>query len=190
MSDDNDSDDYKDPALKNFNRPAFMAKNTVMETLKGALVGALIGAAIALAFVVAVPLIVGGPIGAGVVAAAGALGLSVPAASAIIAPFLIHTAVVGALLGGGLGAVVKGGLGLSNASEAADSEEERLTAKGQQMEALHQNTEARRQRTEAIEQRNQTKLAMDGQTQMLRGANPNQALPRRGAGAMEMEAGS
>ena len=140
MSNDDD-DNYKEPALKHFSRPAFMAKNTVMETLKGALTGALIGAAIFAALVVALPIVVAfipgfGPLAAGAMAL---LGVSTGLGASVLAGAAIH----GAMIGGGLGAVTKGALSLGGASEAADDEEMRLITKAQQSDMRQQRVAAR-----------------------------------------------
>jgi hypothetical protein len=168
-------DDYQDPALKSFNRTGFQVKHVVGKTLMGGLIGALIGAAIAVAFVALIPL-AAGPIGMAVSAVAGALGLAVPGVGAVIAPFLIHAAITGAMLGGGVGAVINGAISMGNAGEAADDEEQRLITKSRQ-------TELRRQAAEAMEQRRDMQAAaMQQQTMAMRGANPNQSLPSVGGG--------
>ena len=168
-----DDDDFKDPALKHFNRGTFIAKNTVMETAKGALMGALIGAAVMGALALAGPVLMTlgipyvGPLLLG-------LGITTGTAGAIIGPAVLAAATGGALWGGGLGAVIKGALSLGSANEAADGEEERLITKGQQ-------NEMRRERATAMEQRrDMQKAALGQQSMMMAGQNPNMSLPQKG----------
>ena len=174
-------DEYKDPALKHFNRGMFMAKNTVMETIKGALMGALIGAVlfgVGVAVLGAVGVAATGPIGV----VLGAFGLASGAASGIVMPVIMGAAATGALWGAGIGATTKGLMAAGSANEAADSEEERLITKSQQ-------NEMRRNRMVALEQRRDAqKAALDRQTMAMHGANPNHALPHRGGPGSEVMA--
>jgi hypothetical protein len=167
IGENNAEEDYKDPALKSYNRKTFMVKNTVMETLKGALVGALIGAAVLGAITMIAPFllpVIGPVLGLG--------GLAGMATGTIGVPALLTAAVTnGALMGGALGGAIKGGLALSNAGEAADGEEERLITKAQQ-------NEMRKQRQMVLEQRrDMQKAALERQAMV---QNPNMNLPMRG----------
>ena len=167
MQDQDDQDAYKDPALKHFSRPAFMAKHVVKEAAMGGLMGALIGAAV---FAVAVVAFGGflavalGPVGwilGGVTVASGGVTAAVVAA-----------ATAGAMWGGTIGATIKGAMGISGLGDAADSEEQRLIAK-------YDQEQHRAARSEAIQQqRAAQRAALSAQTADIRGPGLMQGLPR------------
>lgn len=166
---------FRDPALKNFSRTAFIAKNVVKETAMGGVMGGLIGGAafaagsVALGGIAAASL---GPVGW----LLGSVGLLSGAATPVVTSIVSSAAMTGAMWGAGIGATVKGAMALGNASELADGEEERLVTKSQQ-------AEMRRNRVLAIErQRDRQAVAMH-RTDPAHGANMNHALPRRGGGA-------
>jgi len=179
MSDDNNPDDYKDPALKHFNRTSFIAKNTVIETIKGAAMGALIGAVIFAVFAAAIPLLglaaipVVGPILASATAFMGLTG-------GLGAGVLAGAAATGALWGGGIGALAKGGMALSNANEIADNKEELIIQKTQNFD-LNQRRMAAIKTQQA---RTMQKGALDSQTAMLRAPNVG---PQGRQGSMQMD---
>ena len=174
-----EDEDYKDPALKNFNRTAFITKDVVKETATGGLMGAVIGAVAAAAFVAifaALAIAATGPIGI----VASFLGLASGVAAPLTGGLLLGAATTGALWGGGIGALVKGGMAVSNTEDRAAAEEERIITKSQQMDM-------RRQRMEAMEQRrDMQRVALERQTQMIRGSNPNQTLPVGRSGEMQL----
>ena len=177
MRDDQDSETSfaKHPALRNFNRMAFMTQHVVKNTLKWGAIGAVAGVG-ALAAMALGALIVTAPISAPV----GILSVllsKVPligdaigwiAGGVVGTAFSggIYMAAAGAVIGAAAGAIV----GISGASEAADAEEDRLVAKFEQ-------AEARRDRMAALERRrDEQRFAMENQEIAMR--SPNLQIPR------------
>lgn len=169
MSRDNEEFDAsydKHPALRNFNRTAFMAKHVIKGALKWGAIAAVAGVA---------------AVGAMSIFAGLQLGIFAPIIAAV-AYFIPEVATAGKELalstlgsaagGGGLiGAAVGGIVAISGASEAADAEEDRLVAKFEQKEA-------RKDRMLALERRrDEQKFAMERQSESMRGG-PGAQVPR------------
>lgn len=163
-----DDEEFKDPALKHFNRGTFVVKNTVMETLKGAVIGALVGGVI-----FGVLAATGGLLALATIPVVGPLIAAAVGLSGVGTGAVLSAAMTGAMWGAGLGAAGTGIMAVSHAQESADDEEQRLITKNQQLAM-------RRQRAEAMEQRRDLqRMALQQQTMGMH-HNPNQALPSMG----------
>jgi hypothetical protein len=179
MSRDNEEFDAsydKHPALRNFNRTAFMAKHVIKGVLKWGAIGAVAAvAAAAAASLFAAYTLVASPIGMVVGAITAVAAAVIPGVGGGIASAGSEFALSGALMtgaGGGLiGAAIGGIVAISNVSEAADAEEDRLVAKFEQKEA-------RKDRMLALERRrDEQKFAMERQSESMRGG-PGVQVPR------------
>lgn len=149
---DDDIDETEDPALKDFNRPAFQVQHTLGKTVKYGVIGAAAGGT-ALAGVVALGTLLGGPLAwaaAGVTAAAGWL----PA----VGSTLFTT---GLTWGGVAGAAIGAATGITSADEAADEEAERRIDQAERREVKRERLQALRSRHD------EQALAMGQQAQML-----------------------
>lgn len=161
--DDEDDVSYsKHPALRNFNRTGFMIKHTLKTALKWGAIGLVAGAGAMLAGALAGIWTAGGAtIGIGyILSKIPVVGdFLKEAASGVGGDILTAgTYVLGGagIIGGVAGLVV----GMSNASAAADAEEDRLVAKFEQ-------AQARKDRLAALERRrDQQAMAMERQASM------------------------
>ena len=180
---DDDEKEIEHPALKNFNAPVEYVRHTLKSAFKGGLKGALIGAAVAVGFALLSSTVVGGMIGAGL---AGMLAIFPPLAplAAIVAPAAVATGGAigfgstgilaalanGAMWGGGIGAAVGAGFGVSNAEEAVEERKEQTIAVYDKKAAYALKLEALKQRQEM------TRLKLAAQAQEMNLA-PTQGLP-------------
>jgi hypothetical protein len=166
----------KHPALRNFNRTGFMVKHVLKGVLKWGAIGAVaaVAAAAAATLFASYALVTSG-VGAivGVLAAVFS-GLSSDFASglgSIGKDFALSTAMYSAAGGGIIGAAIGGIVSISNVTEAANAEEDRLVAKYEQQEA-------RKDRMIALERRrDEQKFAMERQSESMRGG-PGVQVPR------------
>jgi len=174
MSDDSEvgARHEKHPALKNFNRTAFQAKFILKKTLKFAAIGAVVGLGGAAGLAVAS--LAAGGIWTPIVGAATYALSFIPGVGSFIGTHLGGMAGTVAMAAGGAGGLVGAGLGaissFSDASEAADAEEDRLIARFEQ-------SQARQERMEALaSRRDQQARALERQGSAMR--NPNMSIPR------------
>lgn len=144
------------------NRPAFQMKHIIGKTLKWGAIGAVagglllagVGALMGGAFIAGLPFGIG-YLATGATAVSGHL---LPAIGSLLGPALTAGLIGGVAVGGGLGAIN----GISNASEAADDETERL---------------AMRRDKQTLRRQQQETLAMMGAQQ-----NPAAMAPQAGYG--------
>ncbi len=167
-----DADDDVHPALKNHSRIASQAKHVLGGGFKGGLIGAGVGAA---AFAGVATLVGGmtvvalGPVGW----IASAVGLA-SGAGGLVTSAIGSAALAGAGYGGAIGATGGGLLALSSASDAADTEEDKIVNK------FHMAKQRSGMLASLHQARDRQKAAM---MRMDEGMNPNRGLPQgRGMG--------